>query len=121
MAIVLKNTSNMLLNPRIQVTFLDENDRIIGAKDQSIVAMSPGGKAAMVFYNEEPFDSCEYKLTATEENYYNDCVSYLKTDVSFAKDKAIIQVTNNGNKPAEFVEYIALSKHNGQVVYCDIG
>ena len=120
-AIVLKNNSSYTVSPRVQVSFKDKDGKIVGAENQSENAFGPGSEMAFVFSNDESFDSYEYIVSATEEKYYEECVSKLECTHSTTADKAIIHVKNNGNKAAEFVQYVVFFKSNGKVVDYDWG
>ncbi len=120
-AIVLKNNSAYTVSPRIQISFKDKDGNVVGAKNQSEYAFGPGTEMAFVFDNDEDFEKYEYVISASEEKYYNECVSKLECTHSTTSEKVIIQVKNNGSKAAEFVEYIVLFKNKGEVVDYDWG
>ncbi len=115
-AIILKNNSAYTISPRVQVIFKDKNGTVIGAENQSENAFGSGNEMAFVFSNDETFDNYEYVISANEEKYYDECVSKLECTHSLTGEKAIIQVKNNGEKSARFVEYIILFKNNEKVV-----
>ena len=124
LALVLKNNSAYTVSPRVQISFKDEKDAVVGAENKSENAFGPGSEMVFVFSNNEPFAKYEYIIFANEEKYYSECVSKLECTYSTTVEKAIIQVKNNGNKAAEFVEYTVLFKNDGEVVghawgYCD--
>ncbi len=120
-AIVIKNNSVYTVAPRVQISFKDKDNKIIGAGNQSENAFGPGNEMVFVFSNDEPFESYEYIISAGEEKYYEECVSKLECTHSTTSEKAIIQVKNNGDKAAKFVEYIVLFKNNEKVVDYDWG
>ena len=120
-AIVIKNTGLDTVQPRVQVSFKDSTGKVVGAKDDSEYGFGFGDEMVFVFSNEEKFVSYEYVVTASKDKYYSECVSKLEAKVSTTDDKAIIQVTNNGNLPAEFVEQDILFKKGDKVVYSDWG
>ncbi len=120
-AIVLKNNSAYTVSPRIQISFKDKDGNVVGAKNQSEYAFGPGTEMAFVFNNDEDFEKYEYIISASEETYYNECVSKLECTHSTTSEKVIIQVKNNGSKAAKFVEYIVLFKNKGEVVDYDWG
>lgn len=115
-AIVLKNNSAYTISPRVQISFKDKSGSVVGAENQSEVAFGPGNEMAFVFSNDEAFESYEYIVSASEEKYYEECVSKLECTYSTTPKKVILQVKNNGNKTANFVQYIVLFKQNGKVV-----
>ncbi|MBR5236973.1 MAG: copper amine oxidase N-terminal domain-containing protein [Clostridia bacterium] len=120
-AIIIKNNSAYTFSPRIQISFKDNSGKIVGAKNQSENAFGPGSEIAFVFNNDEPFEKYEYTITANEEKYYEDCVSKLEFTHSITNEKVILQVKNNGKKPAKFVKYTILFKYRGKVVDYDWG
>ncbi len=120
-AVVLKNNSAYTVSPRIQMSFKDKNGKIVGAENRSEYAFGPGSEMAFVFSNEEAFESYEYIVSVGEEKYYEECVSKLECAHSITKEKAIMQVKNNGNKAARFVQYVVFFKNNGKVVDYDWG
>lgn len=115
-AIVLKNNSTYTISPRVQLSFKDKDGEIVGAENQLEYAFGPGNEMAFIFSNDEVFESYEYIISAGEEKYYEECVSQLECTHSVTTEKTIIQVKNNGNKEAKFVEYVVLFKNNGNVV-----
>lgn len=102
-AVILKNNSAHTISPRVQMTFKDKDNKIVGAENQSENAFGPGSEMAFVFSNEESYESYEYIISAGEEKYYDECVSKLKCSHSITAEKAIVQVQNNGDKAARFV------------------
>ncbi len=120
-ALILKNNFVYSLSPRVQISFKDKNGKIVGAKDQSENAFGPKSEMAFVFRNDEPFEDYEYIISANKEKYYDECVSKLECAHSITNDKVILQVKNNGDKPAKFVKYIVLFKNKDEVVDYDWG
>ena len=114
--IVVKNTSNSVLEARIQLKLLDADGNTVGAKSSNIEAFGPGSEALFIFSNEEKFAKYEYNISSSEDEYYVDVVSTLSKKVSTTNNKAIIEIQNNGNIAAEFVEYNVLFLKNGNVV-----
>mgnify|MGYP004635094043 CR=1 FL=1 len=124
LALVLKNNSAYTVSPRVQISFKDEKDAVVGAENKSENAFGPGSEMVFVFSNNEPFAKYECIISANEEKYYSECVSKLECTYSATAKKAIIQVKNNGNKAAKLVEYTVLFKNDGEVVghawgYCN--
>lgn len=120
-AIILKNNSAYTVSPRVQISFKDRNGKIVGAKNDSEHAFGPGNELAFVFSNNEAFENYEYIISANEETYYDECVSKLECSHSITSEKVILQIKNNGDKPAEFVRYIVLFKNKDKVVDYDWG
>jgi len=114
--IVLNNNSGYTISPRIQMTFKDKDGKVVGAENQTENAFGSGHEMAFVFSNNESFASYEYIITVSEEKYYEECVSKLECSHSLTAEKAIIQVKNNGDKPAKFVGYVVFFKNGEKVV-----
>ncbi|MBR2499709.1 MAG: copper amine oxidase N-terminal domain-containing protein [Clostridia bacterium] len=121
LAIILKNESAYTVSPRVQISFKDKNGAVVGAENKTEYAFGPGSEMAFIFSNDEAFDSYEYIISANEEKYYSECVSDLECTYSTTSDKVIIQVKNNGDKAAHFVEYTTLFKKDGKVIDYDWG
>ncbi len=121
LALILKNESAYTVSPRVQISFKDKNGAVVGAENKTEHAFGPGNEMVLVFSNEEAFENYEYIISANEEKYYSECVSDLECTYSTTSDKVIIQVKNNGDKAARFVEYTTLFKKGGQVIDYDWG
>lgn len=115
-ALVLKNNSTYTVSPRVQISFKDKDGKVVGSKDRSEYAFGPGNEIVFIFRNSEPFESYEYIISAEEEKYFDECVSNLECTYSMTDKKVIVQVKNNGNEKAQFVEYTVLFKKDGKVV-----
>jgi hypothetical protein len=63
----------------------------------------------------------ECEFAASDESYYSPIVSSLVMEVSPAKEKAVISVTNNGDKPAQFVKFTAIFFKGDKPVYIEWG
>lgn len=120
-ALVIKNVSDKTICPRVQISFKNADGTIVGADNGSENAFGAGNEMVFIFRNDENFDSYEYIVSSSEENYYDECVSKLEAKVSTTDKKSILQVTNKGTKPAKFVEYIILFKKGDNVVSYDRG
>ena len=120
-AIILKNNSSNVISPRIQISYKDSYGKVVGADDDSEDAFGPGSEMAFVFSNDEAFESYEYIVSASDETYYDECVSKLEVSHSTTPNKAIIQVRNTGDKAATSVKYTVLFKKDGEVVDPDWG
>ena len=118
-AVVLKNNSEFILNLEVNCVLYDADKNIVGTKAETIYALEPGYQTAYSFINDGDFDSFEVELSASEEDYYLPIMSSLAMEVSPAKDKAVVSVTNNGDKPAEFVQYVAIFFKGEEPVYID--
>lgn len=116
-AIVIKNSSPFDLEIQINATFYNDKGEIVGTRNDSDYAFESGYETAYVFSNDEEFATVQYYLQVNENNYYECVMSSLSYEVSTTKNKAIISVTNKGDKPAQFVKYIALFFKDDKVIY----
>ncbi len=115
-AIVIKNNSKYVLEPSIQLKLKDSSGKTVGVKNDSENAFGIGSEMVFIFGNDEVFSDYEYVISAKEETYYKDVVSKLAVDVTTTDNKAIVEITNNGKKDAQFVEYSILYFRNDKVV-----
>ena len=115
-AIVIKNNSKFTIEPSIQLKLLDASGKTVGVKNDSENAFGSGSEMVFIFSNEEEFADYEYSISATEEKYYKDVVSFLEVETTTTDSKAIIEVTNNGKIAAQFVEFSILYFRGDEVV-----
>lgn len=102
--LVFKNNSEFDLDISVNVDFFDKNGALIGAKDGSQEAFGAGTETILYFMPDEKFEKLEYEISVAEEKWYECVVSDLSYEVTEAKDKIILAVTNNAEKASEFVE-----------------
>jgi len=117
--LVLKNNSEFNLRITANVDFFDENGLIIGTDDTTIEAFEAGTETIMYFMPDEKFTKMEYEIDVKEEDWYECVVSDLSYEVSKAKDKIILSVTNNGEEAARFVKGYVLFLKDGVIVGFD--
>ena len=92
---------------------------LIGVGDASQEAVGPGTETILPIWADEEFANIEYKLEASQEEYYESVVEELSYETTPASEKEILAVTNNGNEPAEFVEGYVLFFNGDTVVGYD--
>lgn len=114
--LVVKNNSEVTTDISGEVTFLDADGKLVGTSSQEMTALEPGCESAMTFQNDVEFATYDYQLKASESKYFDGILSKLTVDVSPTEKKAVISITNNGDKPAKFVEYIALFLKGDEIV-----
>ena len=114
--LVLKNNSDYNLSIEVSVLFKDDDGKMIGAKNGSENAFESGQEIAMGFSCDEKPASIEWEITAKEETWYECVYSDLSLETTISGNKAIISVTNNGDKAADFVEYTALFFKDGELI-----
>lgn len=114
--LAIKNNSNFDLDLSVSVKFYDASGNLIGANTKSQEAFESGTEILLYFMPDEEFARMEYEFSADKEDWYECVVSDLTYESVSAKNKEIVSVTNNGEKPAEFVEVHALFFKGGKVV-----
>ena len=111
--VAIKNNSEFNLEISMDGQFKDANGTLIGTSKDEDPAFEKGSEIAFTFNNEAEYASFEYKISVEETDYY-DCVwSNIQVESNTAEKKAIISATNNGEKPAEFLEYIVVFFNGG--------
>lgn len=114
--VAIKNNSEFNLEISMDGQFKDANGTLIGTSKDEDPAFEKGSEIAFTFNNEAEYASFEYKISVKETDYY-DCVwSNIQVESNTAEKKAIISATNNGEKPAEFLEYIVVFFNGGTPV-----
>ncbi len=106
--LVIKNNSEFDLNIDVNLTLKDESGNLVGAKSGRQEAFQSGSEIALTFMNDVSPASYDYEISAKPESWYECVTSDLTSEISPASKKAVIAVTNNGTKNAEFVEGTAL-------------
>lgn len=115
-ALVVKNHSEFDLAPSIKMVFYDEDNNMIGVSNQDDKAFESGYEMAFVFINEDEFTSYKYEISVQEETRYDCVLSDLSVETNITDEKAILSVTNNGDRAAQFVEYNILYFNGNEVV-----
>ena len=115
-ALVVKNNSSFNCRLSANVLFKNAAGELIGAADDSTDTFEAGQEVCLVFSNEVEFSSFDYEYEVSKLEYY-DCVSSsLSCETTVTTNKAIIAITNNGEKTAEHVEYNILFMLGDEVV-----
>jgi len=114
--IVIKNNSEQTVDVFLAVKVFNADGNIVGARNDSKGPVSPGEETLLAFAFDEPFETTAYTVEARPSRYEG--VSQHLTYESFqAKNKEIIEVTNNGDAAAKDVEAQVLFFYDGKVVY----
>lgn len=116
---VVKNNSELNAEISVEVNFYDDSGKIVGAKSGSQEALESGHETLLYFMPDEDYATVEYEITAKEETFYECVQSDLTYEATEAKDKIIVSVTNNGEKPAEFAQVSVLFFNGEDVVGFD--
>lgn len=112
----IKNDSPYNLDISADANFYDKDKNLIGAKNNEQEAVESGCSTLLYFMPDEDYSDMEYELNVSEEEYFECVQSDLSYKVTEAEDKVILSVTNNGDKPAEFVEaYVLFFKGDSPV------
>ncbi len=111
----IKNNSEYDLNISVDLRTFDENNSIIGAKNEEESAFESGTEIAIGFALDESYSSMEYDIAVAEEDYFECAVSDLSYETNSAEEKEIVSVTNNGENAIEAVECTILF-FNGSVL-----
>lgn len=106
--LVIKNQSEFTLSLDVSATFKDAEGNMVGAASSQAVAFEVGQEMAFRLTNDTEYSTCEYKLSAKQEERYTPVLSKLSVESNTTDKKVVVSVTNNGEKPAEFVQVSAL-------------
>ena len=98
------NNSNCTVDVDINILYYDENDNLISAESMSEDVLMPGHNALMFNMLNEDWFSAKYELTVSEPSFFRGIQDDITYEVSPAKNKLVVTMTNNGNEAAESVE-----------------
>jgi hypothetical protein len=122
--LVIKNNSEETVEITGNATALDADGNVVGAADCSIDVLGPGEESIAYFYFYGVTDAAvvDYSLTYKEAKYYDPVIKDLAVEVNVNDSNVVVLVTNNGSKPAMFVEaYVLFYDANNNVVYASSG
>ena len=122
--LIVTNNSKVPVEVSGNATAKDAGGNAIGAGNFSINVIGPGQTSIGHFYFDDVhgINAVEYTLTYGTDLYYEDVLADLSLSQTINNSNVIVSVTNNGTKPAEFVEVTALFfDANGNVVDTDSG
>lgn len=117
--IVIKNNFSSTIDVSTTSFAYDSDGNLISVDDASEEAIGSGCTSIIreAFDTEETVAKVETEISGSVSKYYESVLqdlSYTKTDI---KDGVIVQVTNNGSKPADFVEAYVLFFAGDKLVY----
>ncbi len=117
--LIVKNDSSENVELNVNAIAKDSSGKTIGAASSSENAVGRGQEVCLLNYfnGVKGVDKFEYTLSAKKEKYYDSVYSDLSVEESRTDDKVILTVTNNGSKPAQFVEAKALFFLDNELVY----
>lgn len=108
--IIATNNSDQTASVSISGIAKDGSGNSIGADDAEIDVIGPGETsiAMLYFMSAEGVASVDYTTTFDTSPWYKPVVGALSTSQTVNNKNVIVEVTNNGDIPAEFVEGYAL-------------
>lgn len=98
------NNSEYDLSLEVDLKYYDAANELVGADSRSLEAVQSGTTVLLYTMPDEDFATIEYEISVSEEIFYDCVVKDLSYEVTSAKQKEIVTITNNGDYPAEFVE-----------------
>lgn len=110
-----KNNSPLNLRVKVDVEFYDEAGNLVAVESSEQEAFEAGHEVLLYEMPDENYTSIKYSITPSKETYYDCVVSDLSYEASETDQKVILDVTNNGDKAAEFVMAKVLFFKEGQV------
>lgn len=120
--VVITNNSNTNISVSANATAKDVNGNPIGADNMTIDIIGAGETAIGYFYFDSVtgIDKVEYKTTYNKNVYYSPVVNNLSVEQTINDKNVILQVTNNGEKEAKFVEaYVLFMDSENNVIRYD--
>lgn len=114
--IELTNNSDSTINVELNILYYDKNNNLVSAESCSEDVIESGYSVLLYTMPDEDFDRTEIELTVAEPRYYEPVQSDIELSITPAKDKLVVQATNIGEKPADFVEVSALFFKGNEVV-----
>ena len=108
--LVITNNSEYDVEVSANSTAYDSAGNVLGADDASIDILGAGQTSICDFYydNVQSIDHIDYQLFFDTNSYYDDVLHNLSAQTTINDSNVIVEVTNNGSYPAEFVEAYAL-------------
>lgn len=119
--LVIKNNSDFDITVYGEMIFRDGKDSLVGTTSNEERAFEAGQEIILDFYTDTDFATYDYTLSVGIEEYYDSILSLLESEVSTTDSKAILAITNTGDKPAEFVQYTVLFFEAGVLIDYDWG
>lgn len=116
-----KNNSTFDITIYGEMVFRNAEGALIGTSSSEERAFEAGQELMLDFISDDPFTKYEYNLSVDVETYYDSVLSLLSKEISLTDSKVILAVTNNGDKPAQYVEYTVLFFDGDTVVDYDWG
>ncbi len=120
--LIIQNNSTETVSISGNATALDEGGNSVGAGNASIDVLGPGETTISYFYfsDVKGIEEVKYNLSYSSSIYYSPVLADLNVEATLNNKNVVVSVTNNGNKPAQFVQAYALFFDvNGQITWME--
>lgn len=111
----IKNNSSTNLNITVDSEFYDADGNLVGVDQNNQEAFESGSTILLYDMPREDYERVEYKITAKTEDLYECVISELSYEAHETESKVILDVKNNGAKPAEFIQGSVLFFRDGEI------
>ena len=118
--IIVKNNYDVTVDISTSSIAYDVNGNMLAANDGCVYAVGAGCTTILteLFETDKTIENYHTDISAEESRYYDSVIQNLSYTQNSIDNGAVIQVTNNGSVPAEFVEgYALFFKGNSLVDY----
>ena len=108
--LIVKSNASVAVGITANATAKDANGAVLGAASMEIDILGPGETSIGYFYFADVLDvaTVEYELSYDTEPYYTPVLGNLSVEQTINAENIVVGITNNGTKPARFVEVYAL-------------
>lgn len=108
--LIIKSNATKTVGITANATAKDANGAVLGADSMEIDILGPGETSLGYFYFDDVRNvaTVEYELSYDTDPYYTPVLGSLSVEQTINNRNVIVAVTNNGTKPARFVEAYAL-------------
>lgn len=123
---ILTNKNSYAISLSATIIYYDEAGSMLGKTTEDNYYFEPGKKCSIYFigpydndYNDVAYSS--YKVTYSVESteYQTSNLSDIKVSSNIGVDNVMAEVTNNGNKNAEYTEIGIVFYKDGEAIACD--
>lgn len=108
--LIVKSNASVAVGITANATAKSASGAVLGADSMEIDILGPGETSLGYFYFDDVqgVATVEYELSYDTEPYYTPVLGNLSVEQTINNENVIVAVTNNGTKPAQFVEAYAL-------------
>lgn len=116
--LILTNNADVPLSIEASIVAYDGSDNKVGAQNGTAYAVSPGGKALLLFYfDDESASRVSYRVESAEkETFFKDVAGKISVESNAAKNKQIATVTNHNNFDVDILTVHCLFYKGGNLV-----